>query len=135
MHFLRFPSLCVSAFPISEQGRHLQNIVNEATSRFTCVTACNFVIEELTTPDCSDAAPLTTGVHGQFPGRDFNPLDVQSLLHTRCPYLVLLINCDKHQEIRSHTHKSVGAETGRTPLVAPFQPHQSPCKDRYPHTH
>ena len=32
--------------------------INEATSRFTCVTACCFANWELTTPDCSDAAPL-----------------------------------------------------------------------------
>ena len=31
---------------------------NEATPRFTCVTACCFANWELTTPDCSDAAPL-----------------------------------------------------------------------------
>lgn len=31
---------------------------NEATYRFTCVTACCFANWELTTPDYSDAAPL-----------------------------------------------------------------------------
>ena len=32
---------------------------NEATYRFTCVTACCFANWELTTPDYSDAAPLS----------------------------------------------------------------------------
>jgi hypothetical protein len=33
--------------------------INEATYRFTFVAACSFANWELTTPDCSDAAPLS----------------------------------------------------------------------------
>jgi len=33
------------------------NSSDEATCRFTCVTACRFAVWELTTPDRSDAAP------------------------------------------------------------------------------
>ena len=33
--------------------------IDEATSRFTCVTACCFANWELTTPCCQDAAPLS----------------------------------------------------------------------------
>ena len=54
----------------------------EATYRFTRVTACRFAGWELTTPCCQSAAPSAIGVYGQFPERDFNPLDKQLLLHT-----------------------------------------------------
>ena len=45
-----------AAFPFCPQGRLLQ-FVNEATHRFTCVTACTLAVWELTTPCCQDAAP------------------------------------------------------------------------------
>ena len=35
------------------------NFINEATYRFTYVTACGFANWELTTPCCQDAAPLS----------------------------------------------------------------------------
>jgi len=54
----RFPNLQTSAFPERPPGRHLQNN-NEATSRFTCVTACCFANWELTTPCYQNAAPLS----------------------------------------------------------------------------
>ena len=44
-----------SAFPIRPQGRHLQ-LSDEATRRFTFVTACNFAHRKLTTPGYPDAA-------------------------------------------------------------------------------
>ena len=62
------PSPCVHWVGIFEE-------FNEATCRFTCVTACCFANWELTIPCCQDAAPLNYRTNGQFPGRDFNPLE------------------------------------------------------------
>ena len=54
-HF-RSSSAHPTAFPFCPQGRLLQ-FVNEATHRFTCVTACALAVWKLTTPCCQDAAP------------------------------------------------------------------------------
>ena len=44
-----------AAFPFRLQGR-LLHLVNQATYRFTCVTACSFAVWKLTTPCYHDAA-------------------------------------------------------------------------------
>ena len=54
-HF-RSSSADPAAFPVCPQGRRHQ-FVNEATHRFTCVTACTLAVWKLTTPCCQDAAP------------------------------------------------------------------------------
>lgn len=51
----RFPCPGAAAFPMRPQGRHFQ-LINEATYRFTCVTACRFAVWELTTRRCRNAA-------------------------------------------------------------------------------
>jgi len=45
----------------------------EATCRFTCVAACNFAVWELTTPDCSDAAPACYPGVRTTPGTGLQP--------------------------------------------------------------
>jgi len=62
------PSPCVHWVGIFKE-------LNEATCRFTCVTACCFAYGELTTPCRQDADPLNYRANGQFPGLDFNPLE------------------------------------------------------------
>ena len=68
-------------------GRHLRSS-NEATCRFTCVTACCFAVWELTTFCYQNAAPACYRVYGQLPERDSNPLDqtvVTAYGHTYTP--------------------------------------------------
>jgi len=55
MHHFRCFSTHPAAFPFWQQGRLLQ-FVYEATSRFSCVTACSLAVWKLTTPRYRNAA-------------------------------------------------------------------------------
>ncbi len=48
----------IFGLPPCPRGRHLRFGIDEATCRFACAAACGFANWELTTPHCSDAAPL-----------------------------------------------------------------------------
>ena len=61
--------------------------VNEATSRFTCVTACIFVVRNSRPSITRTPLLRATKAYGQFLGRDFNPLAKLLLLRTSVPYL------------------------------------------------
>ena len=55
--FPLYLSECVG-LPLTSTGSASSILYDEATSGFTCVTACGFAIGKLTTPDYSDAASL-----------------------------------------------------------------------------
>ena len=59
--------------------------VYEATSRFTCVTACIFVVRNSRPSITRTPLLRATKVYGQFLGRDFNPLAKLLLLRTSGP--------------------------------------------------
>lgn len=75
----------MTAFPIQVRSRQPQ-IVNEATTRFTYVTVCIFAVKN--SPPLITQTPLfrATEAHGQFLGRDFNPLAKLLLLRTLDPH-------------------------------------------------
>ncbi|QBC43729.1 hypothetical protein C1H71_09340 [Iodobacter fluviatilis] len=59
--------------------------VNEATSRFTFVTVCLFVVKNSRPLITQTPLFRTTEAYGQFLGRDFNPLAKLLLLRTSDP--------------------------------------------------
>ena len=64
------------------------NLTFEATSGFTRVTACGFASGNPRPLITQTPLPLATGVHGQFPGRDFNPLDTTVVTANGRPYII-----------------------------------------------
>lgn len=55
---LPLPESAIFGLPHVSTGSASSICIDEATCRFACAAACGFANWELTTPDCSDAAPL-----------------------------------------------------------------------------
>ena len=94
-HF-RFTCLDASAFPFCPQSRHLRFSLTRLHLGSLALRPAALPSGNLRPLITQTPLPCATGVHGQFPGRDFNPLDntvvtangQQRPFSYRCPYLI-----------------------------------------------
>jgi len=80
-HF-RSPCLDASAFPFCPQSRHLHFSLTRLHLGSLALRPAALPSGNLRPLITQTPLPCATGVHGQFPGRDSNPLDKQLLLRT-----------------------------------------------------
>ena len=79
---LPFSTSVTSAFPICPLGRHLHLSLTRLLLGSLSLRPAALPIGNLRPLIAQTPLPCATGVYGQFPGRDFNPLDKQLLLRT-----------------------------------------------------
>ena len=79
---LPFSISMTSAFPTCPLGRHLQIRLTRLRTGSLALRPAALPFGNLRPLIAQTPLPCATGMHGQLPGRDFNPIDKQLLLRT-----------------------------------------------------